>query len=481
MTGLLFIPFLLLSIAVHSSNAVSIQPTFTCWFNTYDTGSARRNIIMGYKPTNDVTSGSLNVITPLSYNGSQPSVYGTTINPFATTIRLITETPITWTIDGLSRTVGPTDWIEANRCINSAYSFQCPTSIINFCEDGSYCNGNEICFPDVIGGPVGACHHTTEVVVCSGNLICNDTVRACVSPVTVPPPTVSPTGAPTTKAPTQSPTRLPTTVPPTFQPTPSPTVATNPPPRVTEPPRTTEPTRTNEPTQAVTLPVLEEEEDMTQDVSCQVDEDCATASNFCKGPYVCNQFTGTCVPSDVRYDPCQSFRSTLRDYYASVNATTFPISITCSEAPQLCIESFTCQTNMDCSDNLVCNGVELCIAGQCYYQRDQSLAAVCRTNLPVTCTEPDGCSLVEPLVLNTTAPTYNHTHHHHHNGISPTILGLVVGAVVLVGLVILVCILYFEFNTSSEPIAYAPVTMGRRITISSRLRAQMGYGKYRGD
>lgn len=409
-------------------------------------------------------------MTPLSYNGSQPSLYDIKGSNYAITLAL-TSNSVTWQIDNLWVTVSLSDLTEAVRCINTVHSSQCPTSIAGFCDDGSFCNGNEICFPDVMGGSTGACHYTTEVIRCASGLVCNETVRACVSPVTLPPPTTAPpTMAPTTKAPTRSPTRAPTTQPPTNWPTRIP---------ISTPPPTNRDTIVEEPPKPPVDDVIISEEHV-----CQNDGDCASVANFCRGTYTCNQLTSLCVQADLHYDPCSDYRTTLREYYSSTNATSFPVSITCAEAPKLCVESFTCQSNMDCSDNLMCNGIELCVSGQCYYQSDQSLAAVCHTELDVTCSEPDGCSLIETLGhLNSSSPTYNHTRHHHHNGISPTILGLVVGAVVIVGLIILGCTLYFEFNTTDEPTptsGYKSV-FNHRLPLGAKLRSQLGYGKFRND
>lgn len=457
---------LLLLVFIAQSDANVIQPTFTCWFNT---GNTQRNIILGYTTTVSSTEPSSNMITPLSYNGSQPSLYDTKGVNYAITLAL-TSNSVTWQIDSLRVNVSLSDLTEATRCINTVFSSQCPTSITGFCDDGSYCNGNEICFPDVMGGSTGACHYTTEVINCASGLVCNETVRACVSPVTLPPPTTAPpTMAPTTMVPTNAPTRAPTTQPPTNWPTHIPVSTPSPANRdviiAEEPPKP---------------PV--EDVIISEEHVCQDDGDCVSVANFCKGAYVCNQLTSLCVPVNLYYDPCSNYRTTLREYYSSTNATLFPVSITCAEAPKLCVESFTCQTNMDCSDNLVCNGMELCVSGQCYYQSDQSLAAVCHTELAVTCAEPDGCSLVDTLVqFNTSSPTYNHTRHH--NGISPTILGLVVGAVVIVGLIILGCTLYFEFNAVDEPViasGYKSV-FDRRLPLGAKLRSQLGYGKSRND
>lgn len=422
---------LLLLTVVFAPIRAAIQPTFSCWFTSYATGSPIPTIILGYANTNssDVTA-TINSITPSNYDTNKPTLFKAGGEPFAIILGLTSNESVTWTIDGLSRTVLPiTDLTSQNRCINSIYANSCPTSILNFCEDGSYCNGNEICFPDVLGGSHGACHQTTEVVVCPNDLVCSDTVRACISPTTLPPPTLTPTSAPT-MAPTMAPTtpihtEAPTTVPPT-------NVLSN------------ESVTTAPPTENPTERVIAEE------TTCQSDEDCNAFTNFCQGQFVCNQLTSLCIQSDANYDPCYSYRTTLRNYYASTNSTSFPISITCHEEAKLCVESFTCRTNLDCSDNLLCNGEEICVSGQCYYQEDQSISAVCHTTLPSACNEPDGCSLIGKAVIMPNHPSNSSHQHHSHNGVSPVVVAIIVGVVVFIGFVILMGILYFEFNQSAK-------------------------------
>lgn len=424
----------LLCLFLYSSIA-AVQPTFDCWFTP---DGATSNIVLGYAnidPTDTVVNvtyssdtDATNVITPLSYNGVQPTLFKTWSHPLTLVIQLYDQNDtIKWNINGLLLSVGPGDLTPQKRCFNSVYTTQCPTSIINFCNDGSYCNGNEICFPDVMGGPTGVCHHTTEIIVCetSGH-VCNDTLRACAIPVTLPPPTMTPTEAPT---------MVPTEV------TGTPTLLVLPP-------------RNN-----------------NDNVSCQYDNDCIDIVRYCTGGHVCNQLTSLCIPADANYDPCNNYRTSIRDYYSLVNQTTLPVSVVCLEQEKHCMESLTCQTNRDCSDNLLCNGIEQCIDNKCYYQEDQSMSAVCRSGIHMSCNETYGCFPIEELTIVTPHPSTNHTHlplPNHRT--SPIVIGVAIGILVLTGLVILLCVIYFEFNNGDSYLS--SMDIGRQLTLSSKMRGQ---------
>lgn len=394
-------PVLLLFVLLGIASA-TIQPTFSCWFATYATDATPLpNIVLGYI-NNETTQASSplvnnNIITPALYNGPQPTLFSPGTVALAHVVPLGTRDPVllTWTIGALSIVVNTSGLTEATRCVNTAYAAQCPTNIGNFCDDGAYCNGNEICFPDVVGGATGVCHNTTEVVVCpDASQHCDDTLRACVPVITrSPAPTNTPTVAPTVAV------------------TPSPTPA------------------------------------------CQVDADCAAASEYCRGPFVCNQLTSECVPADTNYDPCYDARTSLRVYYATQN-TSILHAVVCNEAARICAESVVCSTNTECSDNLICNGIELCVAGRCHYQRDQSINFVCRTSRPMTCNEERGCVPIEEdiVAVVTPAPTNtNHTTAHHPlSEPTPTALTIVVCVIVVIGVIILLAVIYFEFTTNGS-------------------------------
>lgn len=401
----------------------SIQPSLSCWYTSYATGTAVPTVILGY--TNNGNTSLVvtdpNVITPSSYNGNQPTLFLSGTVPYAYYIALTGRVTLTWVVGDAILTVAPEQLNEATRCINTVYASQCPTSVVSFCDDGSYCNGNEICFADVMGGQTGACYHTTEVVTCPDGLVCSEVRRACVLPVTQPPPTDSPT-----RAPTKAPTPFPTVVP-----TPRPTNA-----------QTTPPTL--RPTGAPTEALL-------YTTTCTSDVDCRQFDNFCDGSYVCNELTTRCIEADANYDPCTRDRHLLRKYYATLsNESTTPVSVVCDKSARLCVESVSCGTNLDCSDGLVCNGVEQCIAGQCYYQHDQSINAVCETSRNMTCSEPDGCSPVNSEFHPPGNTSWNHTGNHtrDHLHINPSLLGILVGGITLVGLLLIFGFMYFEFNKS---------------------------------
>lgn len=421
------------------ASATSLNPSFSCWFTTYRTGTPLPNIVIGYENTGafdlsiNNTEGGDNVLTPAVYNGLQPILFKPGRFPLSFIVSLERERDsLEWTINGSTLIVDESDRTELKRCVNSDFASQCPTSVDNFCEDGSYCNGNEICFPNEVGGPVGICHRTTETIVCEDNtLVCSDSKRACV--------------APETESPTSEPSNAPTGAP------------------------TSEPTNSAAPTVLV----------ISDETACLSDLDCIGELNFCNGPRVCNQLTSFCVKQDVNYDPCLPYRATLRNYYDANNASSFPISIICSESQRLCVESFTCQTNMDCSDNLVCNGEELCIGGSCHYQRDQSIGAICHTALPMTCTEPEGCVPIEAFVVpgsptSPPPPPQSTMPSTPHQGPSPTIIGIIVAAIVFAGLVILGIILYFNFGGGGD--SFQPSMTIGQYNLASKMRGPVNFG-----
>lgn len=420
------------------SGLAAVQPTYDCWFTT---DGSMPTIVLGYANIDPVETiinvtyssdtDATNVLIPLSYNGVQPTLFETGSHPLTLAIHLYDQNDtIKWNINGLLVLVSPLDLTPEKRCFNSVYASRCPTSITDFCNDGSYCNGNEICFPDVMGGPTGVCHHTTEIIVCeTSDLVCNDTLRACAIPVTLPPPTVAPTEAPTQEPTTEA-------------------IVTETPTLLVLPPRNT-----------------------NNNVPCKEDIDCEGVVRFCTGSHVCNQLTSMCIPADTNFDPCYNYRTSIRDYYALTNKTISPVSVTCLEQERHCTESLTCQTNRDCSDNLRCNGVEQCIDNQCYYQEDQSTSAVCQSSIQMACNETHGCFPIEELLIVT--PTMNHTHSPlPDHTISPIVIGIAIGILVLTGLVILLCVIYFEFNTGDS--FTSSMDIGKQLIFSSKMRGNFG-------
>lgn len=402
--------FVLLSIV--ASTTATIQATFSCWFATYTSDATPLpNIVLGYT-NNEISSVTVdNTIKPTLYNGQQPTLFSPGIVAIAHVVPVGTRDTIllTWTIGNLSLSINTSELTEATRCVNTVYATQCPTNIGNFCDDGAYCNGNEICFPDVVGGASGVCHNTTEVVVCpDASQHCDNTLRACIPVLTrSPAPTRTPTGAPTVAI--------------TPQPTPA----------------------------------------------CQVDSDCASLSEYCRGPFVCNQLTSDCVPADASYDPCYDSRTSLRQYYVTQNVSVLH-AVVCNEAARICAESVVCNTNAECSDNLICNGVELCVAGVCHYQRDQSINSVCHTDREMTCDEVKGCVPInEDAVIAHPANMTNSTHHPLSEP-TPTALTVVVCIIVIIGVIILFAVIYFEFTTNGSYLHSMAIGRNARIAYNRR-------------
>lgn len=435
---------LILSLVILGTSA-DVIPSVTCWFD--DSSTYMPNIVMGYNNTGDSTAvilvnftndlvGNVVVVFPVMLTGPQPSLFTVGYAPYYMVIRVRDLTaPIKWTINGTaSLSVNATSFLtNQNRCsAQPSIASHCPVWIPYFCGDDSYCNGNEICFPDDPNANMGACHRTTEAIDCqNASLVCDDDARACI-PIPTPIPTELPTVAPTmapSVAPTVSPTSMPTAA-----------------------------------------------ETVSNEDVCVSNADCVNSSTFCQGAYVCNMTSSLCVQANASYDPCYTYREALRNFYNQTNATSFPISITCVELSHLCIESFTCTNNADCTDNLLCNGVEQCIEGQCSFQTGIVCPGSCVE--PTGCTPIDGAESVAPTVEPTVAPT-----HHHHDDDEPNslVIGIVAGVLVGLGLIILIIILYFEFSANDS--YTASITLGNTVSLSSRANTRINskYGRAHHD
>lgn len=453
---------LLVALLLQQYSVSGLSPVFSCWFPTYTLNNTMiPNIIFGYTNNDTVdttipvtmsadTGIGSNVIIPLIYNSGQPSVFGTTSVIYAVTVvddtnylAASSDNYILWSINGtFSVPVTASLLTSINTCVNvPATTSSCLVATTNFCDDGLYCNGLEICVPDFSGSATGSCHFTTEVVQCNSSMVCSETYKQCVD-------TEMPTHAPTS-APTESPTEAPTEA-------------------MTGAP--TETLSTDTPTVSIIDVVV-----------CVSDVDCVNTSTFCGGPTMCNTTTHVCSQANVSYDPCVLYREALRDFYIATNATTFPIDIACVDIIDVCVEAFTCGSDADCSDNIVCNGVEQCIDGRCYFQVDQSIAFICNTSLPMTCIEPSGCT---PLAMvDTTPPTNaptNATAAPATNNDS-LVVGIIVAVLVVVGMILLVVILYFEFGQNDSYIA--SMNVGGSIGLSGRVNSRINtkYGRYHRD
>lgn len=486
-------------------DGAQVTPLFSCWFLTYNTNTpdsnnvvvSYKNIILGYSSSysdtqiigvtnSNINASSINNIQPMEFNGQQPTVFITNGSDYSIVINdidhvldsLTTNNFISWNINNITVTVRNSDLTEETRCITK-YPTSCSTTVDHFCEDSSYCNGREICYQSLSDPNLGTCTQTTEVIACNSNSYCNDTTKTCDLIITDS-PTISPTNTPTTSPTTISPTNTPTTNTPTSSPTtntPTDTNTTNTP--TTNTPTTKAPT-TKAPTSSPTVVIVFD--------TCVNDSDCSNMTSFCNGNFTCNTTSSLCVKSVISYDPCQSQRDELALFYNETNATTFPISIICRDNTSECIQSFTCTLDIECSDHLVCNGIEKCINGSCHANTNQTIASVCNTTLPMVCIEPIGCMLEEdgdinvvnetdaPTVAPTSAPT-------HHSGLRTSyIVVIVLGVIALVGMAIMILILYFEFTTNDS---YTPsMTYGNTVGLSSRVRGNVfnkKYGIYHND
>src|ERR1700761_7875297 len=273
----------------------SIQPMFNCWFLTYHRGEKeveynydriihRKNIIFGYtssfntRQVIDIThrnirtgnNTGINVVYPLEYNNQQSSMFFPGNSPYALIIRDTfnilkhRDGRIHWIINDKTATVTEKDIRSDTQCYNK-YSQSCSTLIDGFCEDNSYCNGREVCYPNLDNDYTGQCMKTTEVIVCDNiDMLCNDTTLNCTYNNH---DTVIVTQQPTN---TYTPTERPTTI------------------------------------SVVVLPT-EEPTTETPDFICSNTADCIGYNSFCKGSFVCSDITSTCIQFDNSYDPCVSY------------------------------------------------------------------------------------------------------------------------------------------------------------------------------
>lgn len=411
-----------------------IYSQFTCWFNTYNNNNEKQlNIVLGYNNTNsldtfiaisvDNTSSPLNLITPINLNGDQLDLFQVGYNPFALVLNdsdnlILNGSSIKWFLNSSTLTIDQSLINNSTMC-SLLYSNNCPTSISNFCNDDTYCNGLEICFSLLDGDLFGSCM-TGNTNVCTNDTICIESPPSCIvstnNPTSTPTvaPTIAPTSAPTpitngptvsptsvdtpiTGGPTVSPTRVPTVTPtkaPTVAPTKAPTVAP-----------------TKAPTESPTIaPVI-------QDEDCSHDDNCTIYNTFCNGEFKCNNITMKCIPVIDNFNPCSNHISILNEFQSNFSLQILPIDIICVEHLSLCVETFICHNDSDCSDNLVCNGQEKCINNVCYFNSDQSIESVCNgsfpnissknklnkiknNNIQILCSEIQGCYIKQDILPN---------------------------------------------------------------------------------
>ena len=416
--------FLFIFLNIINCNNIDIE--FSCWFTTYDTINDKRiiNLILGYNNINDnnifiaISDTSnlvnpLNLIYPYNFNGIQPDLFNIGNNPFAFIIIdqnniLLSNTSnyIQWTLNTSNIIINST-LINNNTLCNTLYSNDCPLNITNFCDDGIYCNGLEYCyspFPNL--DILGTCLQQQNETICpSLNMICDELNLTCYNNTNTPTTSLSPTNNPTTS--TISPTNSPTIS--TISPTDSPTISTiSPTDNPTSSPTSiiTSVSPTNSPTKSPTLSPTNNPETSSPTIletelgSCNNNIDCFIYNNFCQGDYICDNITNQCIPFDINYNPCNN-GNILEIFKNNSNNENLPLSIVCVEHLLLCVESFTCNNNNDCQDDLICNGNEECINGICQLTSNQSLSSICGSNFnsipsnQLSCLESQGCFLIK--------------------------------------------------------------------------------------
>jgi hypothetical protein len=209
----------MLSALVFIYTEASVEPKFSCWFDTYEQQQYQhsgektktKNLVFGYNNSVDMDVTLLftsiaNTFTPSLYNGQQPDIYRIGSNPLEFAIKDFRngQGSITWFLDQTLLTVNlETDLSMANRC-DTLYHDSCAVKIEHFCEDSSFCNGEETCFSTSIFGVQtpnvrGVCSPAPIAPVCPMNSPCDETRLACHRPET-PAPTIvtaKPTSAPT--------------------------------------------------------------------------------------------------------------------------------------------------------------------------------------------------------------------------------------------------------------------------------------------
>lgn len=194
-----------------------VQPLLACWFHSYSQQQRIFNLVMSYNNTDDVEQMiplvfGENAITPSAYDGVQPDLYKVGLHPF---VFVITDTQnngtITWQLGNTTLIVITSQLTIDTRC-DHAFQGTCPGNITGFCEDSSYCNGQELCFSGnfFVTSPTGVCTAPSQGVQCLATQQCQEPVGCVNTPAPTNAPTKSPTRVPTSKAPTKAPTMTPT-------------------------------------------------------------------------------------------------------------------------------------------------------------------------------------------------------------------------------------------------------------------------------
>jgi hypothetical protein len=209
MRTLAFLCLLLVAAWPSLSGAQTVQPLFTCWFTSHESGSAIVSVVLGYNNTFSQsqiissTNGN-NAILPANYDQFDHSIFrvGYVFNAFAVADSLgVLQQPtgaIQWTVRDQTVSVTGASLTPQNQCA-TLYANTCALNIANFCSDGLYCTGQEVCRtpPPSTGTPAttGQCVDATQPVTCANSSFqCSETALACV------PSSAAPTDAATLAA-----------------------------------------------------------------------------------------------------------------------------------------------------------------------------------------------------------------------------------------------------------------------------------------
>lgn len=244
-----------------TAKEVTITPALTCWHATYANGVRFRTAVLGYSttmmidpaalPTDDRDALNRAVTTLFANQGavlefSNPFLFGfnSSNNPFfksrnvSIAVTVGRATLIEWRINetttGSINVSALSDDLMCSRVFNNncSITLSAPFDYVpNFCEDGSFCNGREICNNVTLQcGPAGSGFVVSflnngiagprYLPTCTAGQLCNETALTCLNTTA---PTAAPTASPT-EAPTSSPTEAPTAAP-TASPTEAPTAA----------------------------------------------------------------------------------------------------------------------------------------------------------------------------------------------------------------------------------------------------------------
>ncbi len=400
-----------------------LTPQLSCWFNSYDNQTRNTHLVIGYENTaltntliyvqqSSTTDPLKNIITPLDYNGRQQDLFRTGVHPFDFEIIdrlqiLQSGSTISWSLGTVVLSIHASDLTQDNLC-QAKYPNNCPLWIRNFCNDASYCNGRETCTPKFVRQlsqeRYGVCQAALRTVSCEPGTRCDESLLGCVQP-----PTNNPTASPT------------------------------------EQPTTAETTQETEPAITTLNPIT---------VECNINLECASKQSYCLG-------TSTCVENtckfDPTYDPCTS-----NGRNGTIVVGKGVLMNMCIEESRSCISYYSCSTNADCDDGLLCTGSETCGDGICH--PGSPLQCV---DSSILCTEAVGCGPlgimtdedISIVVVPTTAPTVAPTMAPTTNSSVPTapttntalvIFALVFGAIALL---IILIIIFFIIRSQNNRIA----------------------------